>query len=140
VLHDRHVTDFDGDFGEWEVVSVEREHAAAVRAAEDEALRRVQEKKKTARREDAGREERNQLRSAQRRVAELETEIQQLETRIEAITHELEDPELYTRSEGVKQARELGAELERLKPRLERALEEWGTATEALDTLMPGHA
>jgi ATP-binding cassette subfamily F protein 3 len=140
VLHDRHVTDFDGDFGEWEVVSAEREHAAAVRAAEEEALRRVQEKKKTVRRDDAGREERNQLRSAQRRVAELEAEIQEMENRIEAISRELEDPELYTRSDGVKQAGELGAELERLKPRLERALEAWGTASEALDTLGSGRA
>ena len=51
VLHERHVTDFDGNFAEWESVSAERQHAAAVVAAEDEALRRVQEKKKTARRE-----------------------------------------------------------------------------------------
>ena len=58
VLHERHVTDFDGDFAEWEVVSAEREHAAAVRAAEEEALRRVQEKKKTARRDDGGRDDR----------------------------------------------------------------------------------
>jgi ATPase subunit of ABC transporter with duplicated ATPase domains len=45
VLHERHVTDFDGNFGEWESVSAERSHAAAVMAAEDEALRRGQEKK-----------------------------------------------------------------------------------------------
>jgi ATP-binding cassette subfamily F protein 3 len=140
VLHDRHVTDFDGNFGEWEIVSAERKHAAAVRAAEEEALRRVQEKKRTVRRDDAGREERNQLRSAQRRVAELEAEIQGMENRIEAISRELEDPELYTRFDGVKQAGDLGAELERLKPRLERALEEWGTASEALDTLGSGRA
>ena len=56
VLHERHVTDFDGNFAEWETVSAERQHAAAVMAAEDEALRRVQEKKKTARREESRRE------------------------------------------------------------------------------------
>jgi ATP-binding cassette subfamily F protein 3 len=135
VLHDRHVTDFDGSFGEWELVSAERQHAAAVRAAEEEALRRVQEKKRTARRDDATRDERNVLRTAERRVAELETEIQALEHRIEAVTRELEDPELYTRPNGVVRATALGAELDRLKPELERALEAWGTATEALDTL-----
>ena len=100
VLHDRHVTDFDGDFAEWEVVSAEREHAASVRAAEEEALRRMQEKKKTARRDDGVRDDRNQIRSAQRRVADLETEIQTLESHIEAVTRELEDPELYTRTGG----------------------------------------
>ena len=140
VLHERHVTDFDGDFAEWEVVSSEREHAAAVRAAEDEALRRMQEKKKTARREESGRDERNQLRTAQRRVADVEAEIQQLESRTETITRELEDPDLYTRDDGVQRASELGAELDQLKARLERALEEWGRATEALDTLAPERA
>jgi ATP-binding cassette subfamily F protein 3 len=138
VLHDQHVTDFDGNFGEWEVVSAEREHAASVRAAEEEALRRMQEKKKTARREDGAREERNQLRTAQRRVADLEAEIQQLESRTDALTRELEDPELYTRADGVQRAGALGAELDQLKPQLERALEDWGTATEALDTLTSG--
>jgi ATP-binding cassette subfamily F protein 3 len=140
VLHERHVTDFDSDFAEWEVVSAQREHAAAVRASEEEALRRVQEKRKTARREEAGREERNQLRTAQRRVSDLEAEIQQLESRTEAVTCELEDPALYTRTDGVQRAGELGAELDQLKPRLERALEEWGRATEVLDTLMSGRS
>ena len=32
VLHDRHITDFDGNFAEWETVSAEREHAASVAA------------------------------------------------------------------------------------------------------------
>jgi len=140
VLHDRHVTDFDGNFAEWEVVSAEREHAASVRAAEEEALRRMHEKKKTARRDDTARDERNQIRSAQRRVADLEAEVQELESRAEALTRELEDPELYTRANGVQRATELGAELDRLKPRLDRALEEWSTATEALDTLTSGRA
>jgi ATP-binding cassette subfamily F protein 3 len=140
VLHDRHVTEFDGNFGEWELVSAEREHAAALRAAEEEALRRVQEKKKTARREESGRDERTQLRAAQRRVTDLEAEILQLESQIDVVSRELEDPELYTRTNGVQRAGELGAELDRLKPRLERALEEWGTATEALDTLTSGRA
>jgi ATP-binding cassette subfamily F protein 3 len=138
VLYDRHVTDFDAAFGEWEVVSAEREHAAAVRASEEEAIRRMQEKKKTARREDSSREERNQLRTAQRRVSDIEAEIQQLESRTEAVTRELEDPELYMRADGVQRAGALGLELDQLKPRLERALEEWGRATEALDTLMSG--
>jgi ATP-binding cassette subfamily F protein 3 len=140
VLHERHVTDFDGNFAEWEAVSTERRHAAAVRAAEEEALRRVQEKKKTARRDDVGRDDRNALKNAQRRVAELETQIQTIEGKIERVTRELEDPELYTRPNGVARAKVLGGQLDELKPALERALEEWGTATETLDTLTAGRA
>ncbi len=136
VLHDRHITDFDGNFAEWEVVSSEREHAAAVRASEDEALRRVQEKKKTPRREPSGKDTRSALRAAERRVTELETQIQTLETRIDTLTAELEDPELYTKPNGVTRAKALGVDLERLKPQLERVLDDWGKATEAVDTLV----
>ena len=138
VLHEKHVTDFDGNFGEWESVSAERQHAAAVMAAEDEALRRVQEKKKTARREESGREARDArgaLRAAQKKVSDLELEIQSLEARIETLTHELEDPALYTRPDGVARARELGVNLERVRRDLERMLDEWTTASDSVDTL-----
>src|SRR5260221_12302217 len=54
VLHERHVTEFDGTFGEWEVASEERAHAAAVRAAEEVARRRVDEKRRGSRREERG--------------------------------------------------------------------------------------
>jgi ATP-binding cassette subfamily F protein 3 len=135
VLHERHITDFDGSFGEWEAISAERRHAAAVKASEDEALRRVQEKKKTARREEPNHAARNALRSAKQRVSDLEAQIEGFETRIEALTAELEDPELYTRTSGVDRAKQLGVELERLKRDLERALDEWGNATDAFDTL-----
>jgi ATP-binding cassette subfamily F protein 3 len=138
VLHERHVTDFDGNFGEWESVSAERQHAAAVVAAEDEALRRVQEKKKTARREDAGRDSRGALRAAQKRVSDLELEIQSLEARIETLTRELEDPALYTRPNGVTRATELGLNLEPLRRDLERTLEDWTTASDSVDTLTAG--
>ncbi|HEY9507721.1 MAG TPA: ABC-F family ATP-binding cassette domain-containing protein, partial [Gemmatimonadales bacterium] len=47
VLHGTRITDFDGGFEEWEVTSAEREHAASVAAAEEEALRKVRERKVT---------------------------------------------------------------------------------------------
>jgi ATP-binding cassette subfamily F protein 3 len=140
VLHERHITDFDGNFAEWETLSAERQHAASVKAAEEEALRRVQEKKKTARRDDSGRDARNTMRNAQKRVDELEAQIQTLESRVELLTHALEDPELYTKSDGVERAKAMGIDLERMKRELERALDEWADATEALDTLTAGNA
>jgi ATP-binding cassette subfamily F protein 3 len=135
VLHDRHITDFAGGFSEWETVSAERRHAASVKATEEVALRRVQEKKKTARRDEPSRDVRNALRSAKQRVTDLEAKIEDFEARIESLTAQLEDPELYTKSTGVDRAKELGVELDRLKRDLERTLDEWGAATEALDTL-----
>ena len=133
VLHEQHITDFDGSFAEWEVISLEREHAAAVQSAEDEALRRVQERKRTARQDDAQRESRAAFREAQRRVNELEARVQAFETEITELTNRLQDPELYTRPDGVSTASQLGAELERAKRTLDAELEAWTAATEALD-------
>jgi ATP-binding cassette subfamily F protein 3 len=138
VLHDQHVTDFDGNFGEWETVTAERRHAAAVLAAEEEALRRVQEKKKTARREESRRGAKDAIRAARQRVSELEIEIQGIEERIASLTRELEDPVLYTLPDGISRAKHLGGELDRHKEDLERKLEAWGVATEDADTLGAG--
>ncbi len=135
VLHEQHVTDFAGNFAEWEIVSAERRHAAAVIASDEEALRRMQEKRKTARRDDTRRDSKDSIRAARQRVSELEVEIQSLESRIEALTHELEDPALYTRKDGVGRAKGLGADLERLRRELDQALEAWGSASESVDTL-----
>src|SRR5256885_11382728 len=41
ILHERRLTEFAGGFAEWEEVSRERAHAAAVSAAEEQALRRA---------------------------------------------------------------------------------------------------
>jgi ATP-binding cassette, subfamily F, member 3 len=138
VLHDRHITDFDDNFAAWEIVSTERQHAASVKAAEEEALRRVQERKKTARRGESDRGDRDALRAARRQVAEFEAMINTIESRIDELTRSLEDPGLYTQASGPARAMAFGAELERLKQDLERALENWGSANETLDALNAG--
>jgi ATP-binding cassette subfamily F protein 3 len=135
LLHDRRLTTFDGGFDEWEVVSAERARAAALVAGEDERVRRVDEQKKVNRREQAARSAKAAVRGAQRRVSELEVEIQALERRVEEVTRQIEDPELYVTLDGAIRAAALGRELEEVKRRLDRALEEWASATELADTL-----
>jgi ATP-binding cassette subfamily F protein 3 len=135
IIHDQRLTEFDGSFDEWEVVSSEREHAAAVQASEEEALRRIQERRRTDRREERDRSTRSALRTARERVGELETRIQTAELEITEITTKLEDPELYAANDGVSTARKLGVRLDALKAELDALLEQWGAATEALETL-----
>jgi ATP-binding cassette, subfamily F, member 3 len=137
VLHERHITEFDGSFAEWEVVSEERAHAASVRAAEEEALRRVDEKRRTARREErpASSDARRQLRQAQERAARAEREVADLEQEVAALTATLDDPELYTRPGGVQEANRLGARLDELRARLDVALATWEQETAALESL-----
>jgi ATP-binding cassette subfamily F protein 3 len=137
VLHDRHITEFAGGFREWEEVSAEREHAAAVRASEEAALRKVHERQKLAKQKAAepptAKDARRQQRAAQRELEETETSIASLETRIAEVTAAMEDPELYQRPSGVDEARRLGQELERLKTQLDAAFARWTALTETIE-------
>jgi ATP-binding cassette subfamily F protein 3 len=137
LLHDLHVTEFDGGFSDWEVVSAERAHAASVRAAEDEALRRVHERQKVtrsgAREKAAAGDHRRQLRNAESELARVEVRVTELEGRIASLTAALEDPALYTRDDGVAQARRLGMDLDVARRDLDRALEAWAEASDALE-------
>jgi ATP-binding cassette subfamily F protein 3 len=137
VLHERHITEFDGSFAEWEIVSEERAHAASVRAAEEQALRRVAEKKRTTRHEErsTSTDSRRQLRQARERTERVEREVAELEAEVSALTATLEDPELYTRAGGVEEANRLGARLEAVRSQLDLALTAWEEETASLESL-----
>jgi ATP-binding cassette subfamily F protein 3 len=133
ILHDRHMTEFAGGFAEWEEVSSERAHAAAVQSAEDQALRQVHERQRVAPTPKA--DPRKDLRRAQREVAEAEAAVAQLESQVAGVVAALEDPALYTRPDGVATARQLGAQLETLQRSLESEIERWTHATEQVEIL-----
>jgi len=130
ILHDGRITDFPGGFDEWETVSAERAHGAAVAAAEAEALRRVKDRKQT-RRQDIERQRGQETtrRSAERAVAAAEQEVAEWEARVEGLRTRLEDPDLYLTAEGANQAGSIGRELEMAKAELERAFGRWEVAT-----------
>ena len=135
MVHDQHITEFNGTFAEWEVASAERSHAAAVRASEEVALRRVDEKRRTARQADrpAATDSRKALKAAKERASKAETRVAELESEVSSVTRRLDDPDLYTRPAGVEDARRLGAELDKLRARLDKALDEWEKETAALE-------
>jgi ATP-binding cassette subfamily F protein 3 len=139
VLHDRHITAFDGTFAEWEVASEERAHAAAVRASEEVALRRVDEKKRTASKQERSMtnvdSQRRSLRQARDRAAEAERKVSEIDGEITTLTTTLDDPELYTKAGGVERAHKLGAQLDMLRARLDKALAAWEQETAALEAL-----
>jgi ATP-binding cassette subfamily F protein 3 len=133
ILHDRHMTEFAGGFAEWEEVSTERAHAAAVHTAEDQALRQVHEHQRVAPTPKA--DPRKDLRRAQREVQAAEAAVAELEAQVATVVAALEDPALYTRPDGVATAKQLGAQLETLQRRLEAGLERWTHATEQVEAL-----
>jgi ATP-binding cassette, subfamily F, member 3 len=131
ILHDRHITDFDGSFAEWETVSAEREHAASVAAAEEQESRRVREKQKTRAGAKDGKKDTAPRRRSREEIATAESEVAKREARVAELTTMLADPELYNRGNGGKRAASLGAELEREKTQLERAFAAWERAIAA---------
>jgi ATP-binding cassette subfamily F protein 3 len=135
VLHEHHVTDFPGTFGEWEEQSREREHAAAVAASEQEALRRVRERKTTRRKEVKGDESRVALREITRQVEKCEKEVSVLERKVAELTALLEDPELYTTREGTDKSLIAGRELDEARRQLDAAIDKWTAATERAEQL-----
>jgi hypothetical protein len=120
-------------------VSAEREHAASVRAAEDEALRRVHERQKVsrsgARQKSATGDRRRQLKLAEEELARLELRVASLEGKVAALTSALADPALYTRANGVDEARKLGIDLEAARRELDETLADWAKASERLETV-----
>lgn len=130
VLHEGRVTDYHGSFAEWEAASAERDHAAAVAAAEEEELRRVRERQRTRRADGRGDGKRDQTdqRRLRRELEAAEAEVMELETRVAALTTELEDPALYATADGTRRATALGVELEEAKRALDAALARWERA------------
>jgi ATP-binding cassette subfamily F protein 3 len=133
VLHEKKITDFPGSFEEWETASAERGHAAAVAASEEEALRRVHERKQTRRADEGRKRQQSARRTAERKLAEAEAAVTAGETHVAAIRARLEDPALYATPEGAAQARTLGQELETARGELEGAFVQWEAATAALE-------
>jgi ATP-binding cassette subfamily F protein 3 len=137
VLHERHITVFDGTFAEWEVASEERAHAAAVKASEEQAFRRLEEKKRTARRDERTKTDdpRRQLKQARERAASAEAKVEELEAVVAGLTNSLDDPALYTHADGIAKAHRLGAELDRVRVNLDQSIAEWELHTAQLESL-----
>ena len=133
VLHEGRITDFPGGFEEWETASAERAHAAHVAASEEEALRRVHERKQTRRADNGGKRQQTSRRTAEGKIAEAEADVTRGETRVAEIRAQLEDPALYATPDGSMRARSLGEELEKARQELDAAFARWEAATGALE-------
>ena len=129
ILHEARITDYPGSFEEWEAASRERAHAAAVAAAESEALRKVKDRKQTRVPDEARQRKLNVRRSAERAVADAERAVSEWEQRVETLRAQLEDPHLYLTGDGSRRASELGRELEAARSRLDEAFLRWEHAT-----------
>ncbi|GAC1647544.1 MAG: ABC-F family ATP-binding cassette domain-containing protein [Gemmatimonadaceae bacterium] len=135
VLHDRRIVDFDGSFAEWEEMRTDREHAAEIAAKEEEALRRVKERKQTRRTAGSpdGGGDRTRQRAMRERLETAEARVAALESRAAELRGLLEDPALYATPAGVSEAHRLGVEVDRVRRELDAAIDAWAAVTEAAD-------
>ncbi len=129
VLHESRITDFPGSFEEWETASRERAHAAQVAAAEEEASRRVRERRQTRPAVGSRKGGDTARRDARRELAESEAVVAEAEQAVDAIRRRLEDPALYGTSAGARDAARLGAELDAARRTLDAAYARWERAT-----------
>jgi ATP-binding cassette subfamily F protein 3 len=134
VLHAGRIIDFPAGFEEWETTSAERSHAAAVRASEEEALRRVHERKQTRRAEDGRKQSQTARRTARLAVEDAEAMVAKCEARVSELRGRLEDPSLYSTAAGSIQAQKLGIELEAARTELDSALRNWESVSESSGT------
>ena len=134
VLHHARITDYPGGFEEWEAASVERAHAAAVAAAEEEALRKVRERNQTRRPDEDRRRAQSARRAAERAVADAEAGVGLHEARVAELRAQLENPDLYLTPDGAAAAARIGAELEVARQALDLAFAEWEAATRRMET------
>ena len=133
VIHERHITDFDGGFAEWEVATKERAHAATVRAAESESRHRVHERQNVERPHRPDRDRRAAARKARERLSNAEGRVSELERTVDEMTTTLDDPALYTTTDGTSRAAAIGRKLEEAKSALEAAFAEWEAASSQVD-------
>jgi ATP-binding cassette subfamily F protein 3 len=128
ILHEAQITDYPGSFEEWEAASRDRAHAAAVAAADEEAVRKVKDRKQT-RPPSAERQRRLAARrAAERAVADAELAVSDWEKRVESLHAELKDPHLYLTADGSRRASGLGRDLEAARAGLDAALVQWEQA------------
>jgi ATP-binding cassette subfamily F protein 3 len=133
VLHHGRITDYPGGFGEWEQASAERAHAAAVAAAEEEALRKVRERKQTRRPDEERRRAQSARRAAERAVAEAEAGVGAQEARVAELRARLEDPDLYRTPDGAAEAARRARALAEGRRALDQAFAEWEAATRRME-------
>ncbi|HEX6808293.1 MAG TPA: ABC-F family ATP-binding cassette domain-containing protein [Gemmatimonadaceae bacterium] len=122
-LENRHISDFDGGFADWEQWVKERNRTAA--SAKTEASRATREERRESAAREQRRVEERTSRAARRALEAAEADVMRIDARVASLTTLLEDPALYDSPSGIERARELSAELDSAKRELDAAVGRW---------------
>ncbi|HEX5435692.1 MAG TPA: ABC-F family ATP-binding cassette domain-containing protein [Gemmatimonadaceae bacterium] len=132
-LDDRRITDFHGDFEEWEAARAERARAPAKPSADSKALKTNAGIKRHLADRKASHGRQNTHRSSKRTLDEVEGAIAELERRVAELTGRLGDPSLYANGEGAREAARLDAELQEAQRELGDAMDRWAELMAQID-------
>ncbi len=127
-IEDGRLTDYPGNFAEWEIdQAARRRRAQAVRVAE--SARRPSRVNTAERRRNVAASDRRRL---ERAVADAEAKVTAFEEELAGLEQRLADPALYADGDGADRARELVAERDRVRQAVDEALSAWEAAQAAL--------
>jgi ATP-binding cassette subfamily F protein 3 len=136
-LENGKITDYDGNFAEWEQARDDRRRADDAAAKVAETARRAREKQADAKKPPSS-EKKGQAsvqRTARRAVEQAEARVQQLEREVASRSAALADSNLYSTPDGTAKAKTLAKELDFTKAELERAFATWEAAVAEAERL-----
>ncbi len=134
IFEDGRMSDYPGTFEEWEASrearqKADREEASSARAKEKSG------KKEEKRPDNYKRNKQSELRTAQRAAEEMEKKVADAEKKVARLKQALEDPALYSASDGRKKAIDLTEQLEGARADLDLMMDGWSLATERVEKL-----
>jgi ATP-binding cassette subfamily F protein 3 len=131
-LENQHIREYPGTFAEWENWQAQRVQEAASTVQLEVEARRERERAQARKQHERTASGRAATRHLRRAVEQAEAEVHRLETKMQELRTQLEDPDLYTTGEGSQIARALQSELAIVESELNAALERWTEASEAV--------
>lgn len=136
-LENGKITDYDGNFAEWELARDERRRQAGAAVKAADAARRAKERQADARKPSTAdkKGQASAQRTARRAVEQAEARVQQLEKEVASRSAALADSGLYATPDGTARAKTLAKELDFSKAELERAFAAWETAVAEAERL-----
>ena len=132
-LENARITDYAGDFEEWEELHAQQRERAEQAAAAAKAAQVERERAADRRRKEGSNANRAEQRARVQAVERAEQNVHRLEAAIAELKHQLEDPALYATAEGGQRARLIQRDVESLENDLLGAIEQWESAMQAIE-------
>jgi ATP-binding cassette, subfamily F, member 3 len=131
-LENSRITDYNGDFEEWEELHAQQRATRDRAAQEAKAAQIERERAAERRRKDSGQSNRAEQKAREKEAKRAEEEVHRLESLSASLKAELENPALYTTADGARRAADIQRKLTHTENQLLLEIEKWEQAIEEL--------